>query len=172
VSRSVYVSDYSVRGSWVQISHPGGKITLPKKELSAVDPFYRDEVFTLAAAVCQEHARRWGDAWKYRLVGEDPTRHLVEFMVEVSVVTTPRTLPQKIQEAQFSFQALWWLDGDQLRVMEWGRQPLWESAYNTPSEGPLTEDHIPASVIQRMLLELPKVSSYINDEEEVLVVSN
>ncbi len=170
MSRRVYVSDYSVRGRWAQISYPGGEITLPNKEISEVDPYYQEEVLTLATAVCREHARRWERAWKYRLIREDFARHLVEYLAEVDLRTTPRTLPQKIQQAQFKYVVAWWFEGDQIRVMEWERELVWEGVYNTPSESPITGSDIPASLMQEMLLGVPRVSSHLEDGAEVVVV--
>jgi len=158
---SVSVADYSVRGKWVQIVYPGGRITLPKRELSAVDEFYRDEVFYLASAVCQEHTKRWEDAWQFRLVGEDSRAHLVEFLVEIDLVTRPRSLPQKIQQAQFKLVVACWVEGGQTRVMEWDRTLVWSGEFNSSGEGPITESDIPKSIVERMLHEAPKLASFI-----------
>src|SRR3989344_5690719 len=134
----ISVRDYSVRGRWVQVVYPGGRITLPtKRGLSKVPTRYRKSVLSKARAVCERNMRRWGGAWKFQVQGEDTRRHLVEFLVEVSVVTTPRTLYRKVQEAQFAFVASWWFDGNQLRIMEWERRTLWVNPQNNVNEGVL-----------------------------------
>lgn len=148
-AEKIKVVDYSLDGRWVIIGYPGGRIMLPRGELSSVPSEYASHVLNKAMAVTARNRERFAKSWQYSFVELDHRRRFMTYEVELKIKTRGRTLSSKILKATFLVTMTWWMlpDGS-LHVEEWDRQKV--SMTSSDHTVYVDAEHIPRDVIDRI----------------------